>query len=477
MSMRLASYRLRLPLSLSIAAIATALFMALALGLQTLTNLREDQERNALRLGHAMAEVQIQALRNDDVWLAYSLLRGPEGDAADAVWILVDAAGRIFASNRPRRFRLDQSLETALPDLTAWPEGLAEAPRQRIAWLDQEDARRVLRLPLFTDGTQVGELIALLSDAPYLPRFREILAGGVLVTGLVLLVLLPLGWIWGRRMVAPLIELADCMARVGREDPRRMQCRLPDGDSEIGRLGQRFAGMLAALAEQDALKQRMIGAERLAAIGRVAAGVAHEVNNPLGGMLLAIDTYRRGHSVDAATARLLDLIERALAQIQNSVSALLVEARADLRPLTPQDLEDVRTLAQPKLMRSRVPLEWHNDWQGPTGLPAAPVRQLLLNLLLNAGEAAREGGGVRVGLTGDREVLRMQVENGGQRLSAEQLARLFEPYPARRPSATGLGLWICYQIVAQLGGAISAESDQALTRLNVSLPRFPQGTA
>ncbi|WP_295430330.1 hypothetical protein [uncultured Thiodictyon sp.] len=68
------SYRQRLPLSLSIAAVATDFLMALALGLQTLKNLREDQGRNALRLGHAMSGVLIQALRHDDVWLAYSLL-------------------------------------------------------------------------------------------------------------------------------------------------------------------------------------------------------------------------------------------------------------------------------------------------------------------------------------------------------------------------------------------------------------------
>lgn len=113
MTRLLSSYRLRLPLSLSVAAVVTACSMAIALGLQTLGNLREDQGRNAMTLGYAMAGVQIQALRNDDVWLAYSLLRGPDG-GGDAVWILVDQAGRIFASNRPRRFRLDQPIESAL---------------------------------------------------------------------------------------------------------------------------------------------------------------------------------------------------------------------------------------------------------------------------------------------------------------------------------------------------------------------------
>jgi hypothetical protein len=291
-----ASYRRRLPLSLSIAAVATAVLMALALGLQTLKNLREDQARNALRLGHAMSDVLIQALRHDDVWLAYSLLRGPERASADATWILV--AGRVFASNRPTRYRVDQPLAEVLPWLPPPAPGQSVAsvgathPNVLIATSDgptdsgQDRPRRLLRLPLPTDGASdgaaVGELIALLSDAPFLARFDEILHGGLLVTTGVLAVLLPLGWLWGRRMAAPLATLAECMTRVGEVDPRALHCPVPQGDSEIGQLGRRFAEMVAALAEQHDLEHQMLQSERLAAVGRVAAGVAHEINNPLG---------------------------------------------------------------------------------------------------------------------------------------------------------------------------------------------------
>ena len=476
MSLPLSSYRLRLPLSLSVAAIATALLMASALGLQTLSNLREDQGRNALSLGYAMAGVQIQALRNDDVWLAYSLLRGPDG-GGDAIWILVDEAGRIFASNRPRRFRLDQPLEDVLPWLPQPSPQALDEETGRVFAVDREDIRRLLRLPLSSDGTRVGELIALLSDAPYLPRFREILLGGILVTGGVLIVLLPIGWLWGRRMVGPLVQLAECMGRVGREDPRRMQCTLPDGDSEIGRLGRQFAGMLSALAEKESLERQMIQAERLAAVGRVAAGVAHEVNNPLGGMLMAIDTYRRAHPIDAQTERLLDLLERALRQIQGSVSALLIEARADLWILTPADLDDVKTLAQPNVIKAGVSLSWENACDAPSALPAPPVRQLLLNLVLNAVQAAHGGGDVGVRITTEGDQLMMRIENNGQAIPTEQLIHLFEPYPASGPHSRGLGLWVCYQIVSQLGGSIRAETEGELTRFLVALPLMPESSA
>jgi signal transduction histidine kinase len=470
-----ASYRLRLPLSLSVSAIATALLMALAVGLQTLANLREDQGRNSLSLGHAMAGVMIQALRTDDVWLAYSLLRGPEGGGADSIWIVADANGRIFASNQPRRYRLDQPLREALPWLSEEGDAVLGQPTGRVTPVAQDEVRRLLRLPLAVDDSRVGELVALLSDAPYLPRFREILLGGVLVTVVVLGVLLPLGWLWGRRMVAPLVRLSDCMARVGREDPRRMSCAVQVDASEIGQLGQRFSSMLDALAEKAELERQVVQAERLAAVGRVAAGVAHEVNNPLAGMLMAIDTYRGTREPDAQTRQLLDLLDRALQQIQGTISALLVEGRADTRHLRPEDLDDLAILLQPRLVRSQAVMVWRGAIARPLGLPAAPVRQLLLNLLLNATEAARAGGLVRLRLAQGEGELRLHVDNTGEPIPPERLPHVFEPYSPDRPQERGLGLWVCYQIVTQLGGHIRAAVEDGVTSLRVALPLGREG--
>jgi signal transduction histidine kinase len=464
----LSSYRLRLPLSLSVSAVATALLLALAIGLQTLANLREDQGRNALSLGYAMAGVMIQALRTDDVWLAYSLLRGPEGGAADSIWIVIDKEGRIFASNQPRRYRLDQPLGEVLPWLPV--EDASRAVGGWVTSVAQEDVRRLLRLPLIVDDNRVGELVALLSDAPYLPRFREILLGGVLVTGVVLAVLLPLGWLWGRRMVTPLVQLADCMGRVGREDVQRLRCSIDLDDSEIGQLGRRFSAMLSALAEKAELERQMVQAERLAAVGRVAAGVAHEVNNPLAGMLMAIDTYRSTRALDAPSGQLLDLLDRALQQIQGSIAALLVEGRADTRPLRPEDLDDLAVLLQPRLIRSEAVMIWRGVLSASTGLPAAPVRQLLLNLLLNAAEATRTGGLVVLRIEETAGALCLRVDNSGEPIPPERLAHLFEPYAPDRPQAQGLGLWVCYQIATHLGGCIRATVGEGMTSLHVELP-------
>ncbi len=472
MTRMLASYRVRLPLALSVTAVSTAVLLALALGLQTLHNLREDQGRNAQRLGHAMAALLVGALRQDNVWLAYSLLRGPDGADGNLIWVLADENGRIFASNRPRTYRLDQLLEQALPGLEAVRSARNDAV-QAFEVEGRPEIRRLVHLALESEGARVGDLFALLSDRPFLQRFYEILLGGVLVTGGVLAFLLPIGWIWGRRIVAPLVQLADCMARVGRDDLRTLDCPVATGDDEIGQLGRCFTAMLGALSEKAQLEHRILQSERLAAVGRVAAGVAHEINNPLGGMVMAIDTYRGGGPADARTTRLLDLLDRGLHQIQETVSALLVEARADSRALTPADFEDVQTLTEPRPTRCGAPLTWRVDFEAQTSLPATPVRQLLLNLVLNALKAAGDGGTASVDISATDGRLGIDVENTGRPLPPERLDRLFEPFPSRRRDGEGLGLWVCYQIVSQLRGSIDVDAQGALTRVRVRIPLQP----
>ncbi|WP_295430332.1 sigma 54-interacting transcriptional regulator [uncultured Thiodictyon sp.] len=107
-------------------------------------------------------------------------------------------------------------------------------------------------------------------------------------------------------------------------------------------------------------------------------------------------------------------LDRGLQQIQHAVSALLVEARLDGRPLTPADLEDVRTLAQPKSAGSGATLAWENSLAGPVPLPANLVRQLLLNLMLNARQAVDPGGRVAVQIAHARGGLQILVENSGE---------------------------------------------------------------
>jgi signal transduction histidine kinase len=224
------------------------------------------------------------------------------------------------------------------------------------------------------------------------------------------------------------------------------------------------------LREKAALEREMVSSERLAAVGRLAAGVAHEINNPLGGMLLAIDTLRQRGVADGHTERTLALLERGLTQIQDTVSALLVEARRESHSLTVQDIEDTRTLVATQAGERGVRIEWDNGLKEPLALPSTLVRQVAINLLLNGVQSAPRGGRVTAAFRREPQELSITVTNDGEAMDGETLDHLFEPYYTRREGGTGLGLWVTYQIVRQLGGEIRAGSSEDDTRFLVTLP-------
>jgi two-component system, NtrC family, sensor kinase len=106
----------------------------------------------------------------------------------------------------------------------------------------------------------------------------------------------------------------------------------------------------------------------------------------------------------------------------------------------------------------------------PLPLPANLVRQLLLNLMLNALKAVETGGQVVVQVVPGPRNLSITVENTGAVMPPDRLDRLFEPYPSPRADRQSLGLWVCYQVCAQLGGTIAARTLEGRTRIEVSLP-------
>jgi signal transduction histidine kinase len=261
------------------------------------------------------------------------------------------------------------------------------------------------------------------------------------------------------------------MGRVRETLPDPAEVRVYESRDEIGQLGAAFKAMLKDLREKEALEKEVMFSERLAAIGRLAAGAAHEINNPLGGMLNAISTFKQHGNDDPLTLRTLSLVERGLLQIKDTMAALLVEAKVKSHPLTRQDVEDTRTLVLADVHRKTATLAWEDGiGEAPVALPSTHVRQILINLLLNAIEAVGSGGriGCRIALAA--QTLEIIVSNDGDYIPQERMEVLFEPFATDRESGHGLGLWVTWQLVQQLGGTIMAQSEPGRTSFSVSLP-------
>ncbi|MEO1765783.1 sensor histidine kinase [Thiobacter aerophilum] len=458
------SYRHKVPLSLTLVILATAGIVSAVLLGHAWRDARDQFVQNASAMGRVLAQGLTGPLLHDDLWAAYETVRAPiDGNQDGQRFIVLDPRNRVYVSSDPRAIR-PLTDAARLPFLRAAlaADGQAAPVRDDGDWL-------YLQLPIQAgDGTRLGRLILAYHKDLVLPRFHATVRRVLIATAAALLVLLPLGWYAGNALAVPLIRLAGCFQRIGQQPLRQEDCPLSTGQDEIGLLGRRFREMLGELEEKQRLQKQMVATQRLAAIGRLTAGIAHEVNNPLGGMLNAINTYKRHGSEDPIAQRTIALIERGLIQVRETVGALLVEAKLENHALTAADLEDIRTLVGPELSQRRRHLRWTCAVPDTLPLPSTPVRQILLNLLLNATHAA--DGYVACDIAADATAVTVRVENDGPPIPAARMDHLFEPFAEDEGEGRGLGLWIIYQLVQQLNGSIDCESAAGRTLFTVRLP-------
>lgn len=472
------SYRYKVPLSLSVVIVITAAVLSVVLGWQAYRDLRGGLIAGAESLGRTLSRALLPSLLSDEVWSAYETVIAPlegieDGASPQRTITVLDAKGLIFVSTHPAEFPVLAPLASIGPSYAQMQRAIAtQATRSAVQFEDRINDRLLVTVPILTDdGTHLGTVLLTYSESVFLPNFYATLTRVIASTLLVLLVLVPLGWNIGRRMAVPLTSLTEAMAQIGSTPRAKLTEKLYRGDDEIGQLGRQFEHMLNEIEQKRNLEKQMIAADRLAAIGRLTAGIAHEINNPLGGMINAINTFKhRRHPDLEVTQRTISLLDRGLAQIRDTVGALLVEARMESHALSPDDVDDIRMLVQAQVSEREIRLDWNNGLGESLPLPSTPVRQILINLLLNAVQAAGQSGTVGCSIRCDSRVLVFDIRNGGKAIPAEVLEHLFEPFSLPGESRSGLGLWVTYQIVQQLKGTIEVTSADAETRFVVRLP-------
>jgi signal transduction histidine kinase len=225
------------------------------------------------------------------------------------------------------------------------------------------------------------------------------------------------------------------------------------------------------------LERQLFHAERLSTVGRLAAGLAHEINNPLEGMsnylTLAHEDLARGDT--AAAARRLDAVREGVERVAGTVRQVLTQAEPGGAPRSPVDVGALlrQTLA---FVRTRgefrhIAFAQDGPGEGPTVRGnGVMLGQVLLNIVINACEAQPKGGEVGVVARREQERVVIEVKDRGPGIAAPDLARIFEPFYSTKQS-TGLGLSICHTIVREHEGALSAENREGGGAVfRVSLP-------
>lgn len=467
------------PLRISALVLLTAILVTAALVARERDELRRDLIGHSENVARVLTKTLVEAIVHDDAWRAFEIINtpfqsAPGGNSSQSpeIVLVLDAQHRVYVSTRPPEYPMLSDLARIDPEYAKVQEAVAALRTvEPTAMTAPQSNKLYMVAPIVSDGVSLGTLVMGYPSSIFAQRFAGLIQRAGLVTAAVLAVLLPAGWYFGRLIARPLVDLAGAMGKVGRHLPQDLDyVATYPGRDEIGRLGAEFQRMLSELRDKEALERQMIASDRLAAIGRLTAGIAHEINNPLGGMLNAISTFKRHGPADPMTTRTISLIERGLTQIKETVAALLVEAKVESHPLTRQDVEDTHTLVLPDAQAKDAQFVWANEMRGSLSLPSTLTRQILINLLLNAVQAVRRGGRVQCRTALADDALHIEVSNDGDHIPGEKLPFLFEPFSSLSRDGHGLGLWVTYQIVQQLGGEIQVRSEPNETTFTVILP-------
>jgi PAS domain S-box-containing protein len=218
--------------------------------------------------------------------------------------------------------------------------------------------------------------------------------------------------------------------------------------------------------ERRRVEQQLFESEKLAAVGRLAASIAHEVNNPLEAIKNALYLMQTGSDF-GENSRFLEIARKETERVSHIIRQMLGFARrpgevdwVDVNQL----LEETLVLLEKKLRQQRIRLTKSFDpLLPPVRARADQLRQVFLNLIINAQQAITGGGEIHVSTARYEQALQpsilVQLSDSGVGIAPDDLARIFDPFFSTGKKGTGLGLWVTQDIVRQHGGRIEVSSD------------------
>ena len=299
------------------------------------------------------------------------------------------------------------------------------------------------------------------------------LAGAILLCFVLLAVLLVL-------IERPLEELMETIKRV-RAGDLRARVDFAKRVDDVGQLGRQFNEMIEQLdrnrAEIEELhKREMARAEHLATLGELAAGLAHEIRNPLAGIAGVVDIMGKELPANSPSRAVIGDVHREVLHIQAILNDLLSYAR----PRPPAfhaanintTVEQAVVLARQQVLTKPIQVLFEPNPSLPlVEHDPALIQQVLLNIALNGIQAISGAGQVSLSLLQNHDNVSITVSDTGRGISSDALPRIFKPFFTTRSEGTGLGLSLANGIVQSHGGRIDVTSAVGKgTTFKVSLP-------
>ncbi len=250
--------------------------------------------------------------------------------------------------------------------------------------------------------------------------------------------------------------------RDGQEVPVGISFRsLRSGAGDVAGL----IGVCQDLSSIKQMEQRMRRADRLAAVGRLSANMAHEIRNPLASISGAVEALARDLPPDHTRSQLVEIVLRESARLNQIVGDFLEYARpapmAAIEINMAEILDEVLLLIEHRTLPANLKVAREYGDALPTRADPQRLRQAVWNLCLNAVQAMPEGGELRVGARSLRERggrLQISITDTGQGIADGDLPHIFEPFFSTKPEGSGIGLALVYRVVEEHGGSVEVRS-------------------
>ncbi len=220
-------------------------------------------------------------------------------------------------------------------------------------------------------------------------------------------------------------------------------------------------------------------AERLAALGRLAAALAHEIRNPLGSIAGSIELLRTGGTLSQQDQDLCGIIQRETARLNDLINDMLDLSRPRVPSKQPLDIaslaRDVVALASQSGRGADVKVRYEGPDKLEITADPAQMRQVVWNLLRNAVQASSAGDEVTVSLTPERDHVLLAIADHGPGISPEARDRLFDAFFTTRSHGVGIGLAVVKRILDDHGFTVEVDTSEPTgTTFRVAMPRSPE---
>lgn len=478
-----ASLRVQVVTTVGVVVVSLMAVVSLFVLLQTRRQIIVQQQQDAVAVARTFAIPAVDAMIMGDQEPASAtevldnhvrtFLAATEGVLSVSI---VDAAGRVLAHSNPRFYN------RTLADSMALRASRLTQPASAV--FEDEDGRWVTEaiVPLQLGTRRWGAVLIRFDAEPTRVQIRRLFISLLLITLLVTTATLGLLNVLVGRVTSSLRALVDEVDQIDFASEQPSALEVPS--NEIGYLIRHFdqlKGRLAQSRRQLASAQHQVyQAEKLASVGRLASGVAHEVNNPLNGIRFCLHGIQAAPEDPAQRERYLTLIAEGIGQIESVVQKLLGFARSQPasfeRISLNEQIQVVLDLLEFQMRRKEVLLQvaLHPDLPAVRA-DAALLKEVFMNLLMNSIDAVEQGGSIRVqsGPAEDGRVF-VSVSDNGSGISEEHRSMIFEPFFTTKETGlgTGLGLSVTLGIVELHGGTISVHSEPRVqTTFTVVLPQ------